>query len=114
MAGDGRREGLSIRQLIIEVTTRSSFVGTAAQVAEKIDRYVQEDAADGYILVPHLTPHGLDEFVDGVVPELQERGVFRPDYTGTTLRDHLGLVAHAGRTGHRGGITDLESRRATG
>jgi hypothetical protein len=84
-------KGLSIRQLIIDVTTRSAFVGTAAHVAEKIDRYVQEDAADGYILVPHLTPHGLDEFVDKVVPVLQERGVFRTDYTGTTLRDHLGL-----------------------
>jgi FMN-dependent oxidoreductase (nitrilotriacetate monooxygenase family) len=83
---------LSIRQLIIEVTTRSSFVGTPAQIAEKIDRYVQDDAADGYILVPHITPHGLDEFVDRVVPELQERGVFRTDYEGTTLRHHLGLA----------------------
>jgi FMN-dependent oxidoreductase (nitrilotriacetate monooxygenase family) len=83
---------LSIRQLIIEVTTRSSFVGTPAQVAEEMNRHVQEDAADGFILVPHLTPHGLDEFVDRVVPELQERGVFRADYTGPTLRDHLGLA----------------------
>jgi hypothetical protein len=52
---------------------------------------VQADAADGYIFIPHLTPHGLDDFVDTVVPELQERGVFRADYTGATLRDHLGL-----------------------
>ena len=56
-----------------------------------IDDYVQDDAADGYILVPHLTPHGLDRFVDEVVPLLQERGVFRADYEGPTLRDHLGL-----------------------
>jgi FMN-dependent oxidoreductase (nitrilotriacetate monooxygenase family) len=83
---------LSIRQLIIEVTTRSAFVGTPAHVAETINDYVQADAADGYILVPHLTPHGLDDFVDKVVPELQERGVFRSDYTGETLRDHLGLT----------------------
>ena len=61
-------------------------------MAEAIDRYVQADAADGYILVPHLTPHGLDRFVDEVVPLLQERGVFRADYEGTTLRDHLGLA----------------------
>ncbi|MFD6280933.1 F420-dependent methylene-tetrahydromethanopterin reductase, partial [Streptomyces sp. NPDC060209] len=47
--------------------------------------------ADGFILVPHLTPGGLDDFVDRVVPLLQEKGVHRPDYTGTTLRDHLGL-----------------------
>jgi FMN-dependent oxidoreductase (nitrilotriacetate monooxygenase family) len=83
--------GLSIRGLIMEVTARTAFVGTPSQVAVKIDEYVQADAADGYILVPHLTPHGLDEFVDKVVPELQERGVFRADYQGDTLRDHLDL-----------------------
>jgi len=82
---------LSIRELIIEVTTRQQFIGTPVQVAEQIDHYVQSDAADGFILVPHLTPAGLDEFVDRVVPELQERGSFRTAYTGTTLRDHLGL-----------------------
>jgi len=85
------RKGLSIRQLVIEVTARSAFVGGAATVAETIDRYVQADAADGYIMVPHLTPHGLDRFVDEVVPLLQERGTFRADYSGPTLRDHLGL-----------------------
>jgi hypothetical protein len=41
--------------------------------------------------VPHLTPHGLDEFVEKVVPLLQERGSFRTEYRGTTLREHLGL-----------------------
>ena len=54
-------------------------------------RSCRTDAADGFILVPHLTPGGLDEFVDRVVPLLQERGVFRTEYTGRTLRDHLGL-----------------------
>jgi FMN-dependent oxidoreductase (nitrilotriacetate monooxygenase family) len=83
---------LSIRQLVIEVTARTAFVGTPAQVADKIDTRIQDDAADGYILVPHLTPHGLDDFVDTVVPLLQERGVFRTDYDGPTLRDHLGLA----------------------
>ena len=52
---------------------------------------MQADASDGFILVPHITPGGLDEFVDTVVPLLQERGVFRTEYEGTTLRDHLGL-----------------------
>ena len=82
---------LSIRQLIIEVTARTSFVGTAGQVADEINRHVQDDAADGYIFVPHLTPHGLDEFIDTVVPELQDRGVFRADYEHDTLRGHLDL-----------------------
>jgi alkanesulfonate monooxygenase SsuD/methylene tetrahydromethanopterin reductase-like flavin-dependent oxidoreductase (luciferase family) len=84
-------EKLSIRELIIAVTTRQQFVGTATQVAEEIDRYVQADACDGFILVPHLTPAGLDEFVEKVVPELQNRGSFRTEYSGTTLRSHLGL-----------------------
>ncbi len=87
------QKGLSIRQLVIEVTARETFVGTPQQVAEQIDRNVQDDAADGYILVPHLTPHGLDEVVDLVVPELQDRGAFRTAYEHDTLRENLGLKA---------------------
>lgn len=83
---------LSIRELMIEVTGRQTFVGSPATVAESIEEFVQQDASDGFILVPHITPSGLDEFADKVVPLLQERGVFRTDYTGTTLRDHLGLA----------------------
>ncbi|MDX6236585.1 MAG: hypothetical protein QOG10_1400, partial [Kribbellaceae bacterium] len=60
-------------------------------IAAAMDRHVQEDAADGFVLVPHLTPGGLDDFVDRVVPLLRERGAFRTSYSGTTLRDHLGL-----------------------
>ncbi|MFE7532318.1 LLM class flavin-dependent oxidoreductase [Kitasatospora sp. NPDC057542] len=82
---------LTSRELVIELTGRQSFIGSPATVAAQIDHFVQNDAADGFILVPHLTPGGLDEFVDRVVPLLQERGVFRTDYTGPTLRDHLGL-----------------------
>lgn len=84
-------ENLSIRELVIAVTAREQFVGTAGRIAAEIDRYVQADACDGFILVPHLTPHGLDEFVDHVVPLLQERGVFRARYEGATLRENLGL-----------------------
>ena len=85
-------EHLTTRELIVEVTGRQSFIGTPATVAATIDRFVQEDAGDGFILVPHITPDGLAPFVDQVVPLLQERGVFRADYEGTTLRDHLGLA----------------------
>jgi FMN-dependent oxidoreductase (nitrilotriacetate monooxygenase family) len=84
-------KGLSIRDLMIEVNARQSFIGTPAQVARDIDEHVQADAADGFILVPHVTPGGLDEFADRVVPILQERGHFRTEYEGTTLRHHLGL-----------------------
>jgi len=95
------QEGLSVRELVIAETTRHTFVGTAAEVAAQIDRAVQVDAADGYILSGHLTPTGLDEFVDTVVPELQDRGVFRTEYDGSTLRDHLGLPAPVHRESAR-------------
>jgi FMN-dependent oxidoreductase (nitrilotriacetate monooxygenase family) len=83
---------LSLRELVIEVSGRQSFIGTPGRVAELINQFVQEDASDGFILVPHITPGGLDEFAEKVVPLLQERGVFRTEYTGTTLREHLGLA----------------------
>ncbi|WP_113701882.1 NtaA/DmoA family FMN-dependent monooxygenase [Nonomuraea lactucae] len=85
-------KGLSIRELVIEVTGRQTFIGTPESVARLIDEHVQADAADGFILVPHLTPGGLDDFVDRVVPLLRERGAFRTHYTGTTLREHLELA----------------------
>ncbi|MBF9069966.1 NtaA/DmoA family FMN-dependent monooxygenase [Streptacidiphilus fuscans] len=81
----------SIREFVIETTGRQNFVGSPASVAEQINELVQADASDGFILVPHLVPGGLDEFADTVVPLLQERGVHRTEYEGTTLRDHLGL-----------------------
>ena len=85
-------EKLSIRELIIEVTGRQTFTGSPATVAAAINTLVQADASDGFILVPHITPGGLDEFAATVVPLLAERGVFRSEYEGTTLREHLGLV----------------------
>ncbi|BFU45605.1 hypothetical protein KRMM14A1004_38420 [Krasilnikovia sp. MM14-A1004] len=96
---------LSIRDLIIEVTGRQTFIGSPRTVADQIDDLVQGDAADGFILVPHVVPDGLDEFADTVVPLLQERGVFRTDYTGPTLRDHLGLSRPARQNVQRTGAT---------
>ena len=85
-------QNLSIRELIVEVMGRQSFVGTPATIARTINSFVQADASDGFILVSHIAPGGLDEFADTVVPLLQERGVFRTDYEGSTLRGHLGLA----------------------
>jgi alkanesulfonate monooxygenase SsuD/methylene tetrahydromethanopterin reductase-like flavin-dependent oxidoreductase (luciferase family) len=85
-------EHLSIRDLMIRTGARQTFIGSPQTVAAAIDAYVQADASDGFILVPHVTPGGLDAFADTVVPLLQERGVFRTEYAGTTLRDHLGLA----------------------
>ena len=93
-------KGLSSRELIIEVTGRQQFVGTAEYVAAEIDRYVQDDASDGFVLVSHITPGGLAPIADKVVPLLQERGVYRTEYEGATLRENLGLPplgVHANR-----------------
>lgn len=98
-------EGLTLRELVVAETTRHTFVGTPEHIASEIDRYVQGRAADGFVLVPHLTPTGLDEFVDRVVPLLQERGVFRTEYPaadgqGATLRGTLGLPDPLARADH--------------
>lgn len=85
-------EGLSIRDLVIRFAANHTFVGTPVQVAETINRHVQEDASDGFVIVGSTNPTGLDEFVDKVIPELQERGVYRTEYKPVaTLRQTLGL-----------------------
>ena len=93
-------EKLSIRGLVVAVSGQPTLVGSPSTIAGQINHLVQADASDGLILIPHLIPDGLDGFADTVVPLLQERGVFRTDYTGSTLRDHLGLTQtprdHAG------------------
>ncbi|MGC3020419.1 MULTISPECIES: NtaA/DmoA family FMN-dependent monooxygenase [unclassified Brevibacterium] len=86
-------ENLTARELVIRVSNRHSFVGTPHQVALDLAEAVRTRAADGYILVPHLTPGGLDEVVEKVVPELQELGVYRTEYPDGSLRETIGLPA---------------------
>ncbi|MFI1074321.1 NtaA/DmoA family FMN-dependent monooxygenase [Streptomyces puniciscabiei] len=85
-------KGLSSRETVIEASGRQSFVGTPDAVAADLDAQVREGLADGFL----LAADGLEEFVDRVVPLLQERGVFRTEYRGATLRSHLGLDHPAG------------------
>ncbi|AII08967.1 LLM class flavin-dependent oxidoreductase [Rhodococcus opacus] len=77
----------------VKVLSAATFAGTATSVADRIVRWVREDAADGFVLPSHLTPGELDLFVDTVVPLLRDRGVLRTEYTTATLRQHLGLGA---------------------
>jgi len=89
-----RRENLTIRQLFLRfnaVRGHRVVLGTAVDVADQIQDWFERDAADGFNLIPPLLPGSLTDFVDQVVPELQRRGIFRTDYEGTTLRDHLRL-----------------------
>ena len=102
-------ENLSIRDLVIELSGRHSFVGTPSRIADEIDRSVQERATDGFVIVGATNPHGLDEFVERVIPELQERGSYRRAYDdGATLRETLGLPALVP------GATSLAGRQRVG
>lgn len=84
--------GWSIRELVTEVSPgHPSFVGTPSSVAEEWTRYVRAGVADGFNLLPHLLPASVTDIVDKLVPELQERGVYRTAYRGSTLREHLDL-----------------------
>jgi hypothetical protein len=62
------------------------------QVADVLESWFRSGAADGFNVMPPFFPGQFDDFVDRVVPILQERGLFRADYEGATLRDHLGLI----------------------
>lgn len=89
-----RRERLTVRQLIGRLgggRGHRTFTGTPEQVADAIQHWWQEGAADGFNVMPPVLPSGLEAFVEHVVPILQRRGLFRTEYEGTTLRDHYGL-----------------------
>jgi FMN-dependent oxidoreductase (nitrilotriacetate monooxygenase family) len=77
------------------------FVGTAKQVADQIEESFLAQEADGFMVSSASTPGTFNDFVDAVVPELQRRGLFRTEYTGTTLRDHLGLAPATFTAPHR-------------
>jgi FMN-dependent oxidoreductase (nitrilotriacetate monooxygenase family) len=87
-------EQLTIRNLYLRIAAgrgHHAVVGTAKTVADAMQAWFEAEAADGFNVMPADLPDGLTRFCDRVVPELQRRGLFRTQYTGTTLRDHLGL-----------------------
>jgi FMN-dependent oxidoreductase (nitrilotriacetate monooxygenase family) len=67
------------------------WVGSATEIADQLEAWFTEPACDGFVVGPTHIPGAFEDFVDLVVPELQRRGLYREEYTGTTLRDHLGL-----------------------
>jgi len=89
----GRRDNLTVRQLAQRIGGYSgaALVGTPATIADTMEEWLETGACDGFNIMFPYVPGGLDDFVDQVVPELQRRGLFRRDYEGTTLREHLGL-----------------------
>ncbi len=89
-----RRENLTVRQLYQRIASARghlTVVGTAESIADQMEHWFNTGAADGLNVMAPTLPHGLTEFAQTVIPELQRRGLFRTEYTGSTLREHLGL-----------------------
>ncbi|KMO12938.1 LLM class flavin-dependent oxidoreductase [Methylobacterium platani] len=88
-----RRENLTVRQLAQRLGGYAglAMVGTPATIADEMQAWLEAGACDGFNIMVSDLPQGLSDFTAKVVPELQARGLFRRDYEGTTLRDHLGL-----------------------
>ncbi|OQR64289.1 F420-dependent methylene-tetrahydromethanopterin reductase [Streptomyces maremycinicus] len=83
--------GWSLREAVIALGPQRGHVGTPAGLADRFAHWVRHGAVDGFNVTPYLIPEGLDDIVDLLVPELQERGVYPTAYAGRTLREHLGL-----------------------
>lgn len=88
-----RTENLTVRQLAQRYGGYSglAFVGTPKTIADEMERWLTEEASDGFTVVMPFLPQGLEDVADRLVPELQARGLFRTEYEGSTLREHFGL-----------------------
>lgn len=90
-----RREGLSLRDLYLRIAGARGHwqvVGTPTQIADQLEERFQNYGADGFNIMAPVLPSGLTDFIRLVVPELRRRNLFRSEYEGRTLRDHLGLA----------------------
>jgi FMN-dependent oxidoreductase (nitrilotriacetate monooxygenase family) len=89
-----REKGLTLRQTYLEVASARAHhlvIGTPGAIADRMAQWFHAYAADGYNVLTPTYPGGLERFVDLVVPELQDRGLFRTEYENATLRGNLGL-----------------------
>ena len=95
-----RRENMTLWQLCLHNAGPRGHlpaIGTPAQIADIMEHWFKNGAADGFNVMPAWLPGSLDDFVDMVIPELQRRGLFRTEYEGRTLRENLGLAKPASR-----------------
>ncbi len=109
-----RRENMTVRELALHAgMARGHGVvrGTPGEIADYLQQWFEAEAADGFNIMPPWFPTQFDLFVDTVVPELQRRGLFRREYEGTTLRDHLGIARPPSRYAKPSGAT-LSAERA--
>jgi N-acetyl-S-(2-succino)cysteine monooxygenase len=106
IVGWAREENLTIRQLyqrFAGARGQRTVIGTASMIADDMTTWFDAHAVDGFLIQPATLPGGLNDFVDQVIPELRDRGLFRAEYEGSTLRDHLGLPRPCGNAGSDGG-----------
>lgn len=99
-----RKEKLTLRDVYNRIAVARGYLfacGDAAMIADVMEEWFVDRACDGFVLVPPYFPVAFDEFIDQVVPELQRRGIFRRDYSGSTLREHLGLPVPVNRHSKR-------------
>ncbi|WP_419899072.1 LLM class flavin-dependent oxidoreductase [Roseomonas sp. USHLN139] len=95
-----RRDNLTIRGLYTTIAAGFGsriLIGTATQIADEMQAWMEAGAADGFNICPPALPIGLEDFAATVIPELQRRGIFRREYEGTTLREHLGVPVPVSR-----------------
>jgi FMN-dependent oxidoreductase (nitrilotriacetate monooxygenase family) len=95
-----REERLTVRELLSRLgggRGHRTLVGTPEQVADAMEQWFDDGAADGFNVMPALLPSGLERFVEHVIPILVERGLFRSEYEGTTLREHYGVPRPSSR-----------------
>lgn len=108
-----REKNLTLREIALDAATpRTAFIGTAEHIADEIIRWVEEGAADGFILGFPVIAEGLDDFATHVLPILERRGYFNPAIEGATLRDHLGLEYRESR--YAAPAEDIERGKAVG
>lgn len=95
-----RRDRMSVREVyerLVVSKGHRQIVGTANDIADTLQEWFEADAADGFNVMPAQMVGDLNDFVSGVIPELQRRGLFRRAYQGRMLREHLGLPIPRGR-----------------
>lgn len=95
-----RRDNLTIRQLyerVVGIRAHRVITGTAEDIADDMENWQSSGAADGFNILFLTYPQGIDDFIEGVIPILQARGLFRTEYAGATLRENLGLEVPANR-----------------
>jgi len=97
MVALAKRDNLTVRDLarIAGGYGGLTMVGTPEEIADEMQEWLETGASDGFNIMFHTVPQGVEEFVDLVIPELTKRGLFREAYEGTTLREHLGLARPA-------------------